>query len=126
MAPAADVISGTADICEELVMLQTRKPKRTFPIPMVLRMDQLSSKYTGSDELNTAAYDGTGARHTEKWRRRFKSKYNMGILSNVLVMLGTRAVRLDSMFRPTSPTVPKQSCNQRSNDVRLMRKLEYG
>lgn len=66
MAPAADVISGTADICERLVMLQTRKPKRTFPIPMVLRMDQLSSKYTGSDELDMAAYDGTGASNTEK------------------------------------------------------------
>ncbi|KAH7205329.1 hypothetical protein BKA60DRAFT_466879, partial [Fusarium oxysporum] len=108
----------TADICERLTMLQARKPKRTFPIPIVLRMDQLSSKYTGSDELNMAAYDGTGARHTEKWRRRFKSKCKMGILSNVLVMSGTRAVRLDSMFRPTSPMVPKQSFNQRANDVR--------
>jgi hypothetical protein len=50
---------------------------------MVLRMDQLSSKYTGSDELNMAGYDGTGASHTEKMTRRFKSKDKMGILSNV-------------------------------------------
>jgi hypothetical protein len=55
-----------ADICEKLVMLQTRSPKRKFPIPMVLRIDQLSSKYTGSDEIDMAANDGAGASHTEK------------------------------------------------------------
>jgi hypothetical protein len=66
MAAAADVIRGTADICEKLVMLQTRKPKRTFPIPIVLSMDQLSSKYRGLGELNMAAWNRARASHTEK------------------------------------------------------------
>jgi hypothetical protein len=48
MAPAAEVIMGTAAIGEKLVMLTTRRPKKTLAAPIVLRIDQLNSKKTGS------------------------------------------------------------------------------
>jgi hypothetical protein len=46
-APAADERIGTAAISVQLVIPQTRHPKKTFVMQMVHRTDQLNSKKTG-------------------------------------------------------------------------------
>jgi hypothetical protein len=40
---------GTAAMGEKLVMPATSRPKKIFTKPMVLRIDQLNSKYTGTE-----------------------------------------------------------------------------
>ena len=55
IAQAAETIIGTMDIVERLVIPTTRRPKRILKSPILLRMDQLISKYTGTaveDMLN--------------------------------------------------------------------------
>ena len=47
MAPPTDVIIGTAQTGENDVIPPTRRPKSALAIPIVLRIDQLSSKYAG-------------------------------------------------------------------------------
>jgi hypothetical protein len=39
---------GTMDIGERLVIPTTKRPNRVLRSPILLRMDQLSSKYTGT------------------------------------------------------------------------------
>lgn len=48
MAPDADVMMGTRARGVNLVIPQTRKPKKTFPMQTVKRIDQLSSKNSGT------------------------------------------------------------------------------
>jgi hypothetical protein len=45
MAPAIDVTSGTIAIGEKDVIAPTNRLNNVLPIPIVLRIDQLSSKY---------------------------------------------------------------------------------
>jgi hypothetical protein len=55
IAQAADTIIGTMDIGERLVIPTTRRPSGILRSPIVLRMDQLVSKYRGTaveDMLN--------------------------------------------------------------------------
>jgi hypothetical protein len=39
---------GTVASREKFARLMTMRPKKTFTAPIVLRIDQLNSKYTGS------------------------------------------------------------------------------
>jgi hypothetical protein len=48
IAQAADTIIGMMDIGERLVIPTTRRPNRTLRSPILLRMDQLVSKYKGT------------------------------------------------------------------------------
>lgn len=48
MAPAADVMIGTRDIGENPEMPTTIRPNIILDSPIVLRMAQLSSKYSGT------------------------------------------------------------------------------
>ncbi len=48
IAQAADTIIGTPDIGERVVIPTTKRPNRILRSPILLRMDQLSSKYTGT------------------------------------------------------------------------------
>lgn len=48
IAQAADTIIGTMDIGERLVIPTTRRPNRILRSPILLRMDQLVSKYKGT------------------------------------------------------------------------------
>jgi hypothetical protein len=50
MAHAAEITMGTAERRERFVMATTRKPANTFRRPMLLNIDQLSSKYMGTAE----------------------------------------------------------------------------
>lgn len=60
-AHAADTMIGTADIGERLVIPATKKPNKTLRSPILLRIDQLSSKYIGTpveDMMSDGEYWG--------------------------------------------------------------------
>jgi hypothetical protein len=48
IAQAADTMMGTMEIGEKLVIPATSNPNKTLIRPILLRIDQLSSKYMGT------------------------------------------------------------------------------